>query len=1621
MPDYFEANLQRYREALRRGELFFSTNTEEKEEPLWLQGWKTLLKGIGYAGAVSTGTITGATGALGNLLMGDVAGAGETFKRRWNRQMEIIDTIESVHDTATALKATGAVLLDSVLNAFDVIGDVWVDLGRTLVGLGYGVWKPVGMAVLDEETRQEKELYAKQYLKWLDWKRIGLLSAVIDMVADGLGIAPTRTVYIRDKATGQWFVSQVRASMLPAFRREMELEGREVISVSEATTAEKVYSAILYGTDIVTPIPNSLFTGVSKVAWVVPKAEFRLAGMGVKALSAVVSKTPMGRMVEKGVVALEKNVGIPLTEKSIQFMRVLSPLQRIRNAQVEQAKQNIADIEEYLITGGGRFGKMLENDPDVLYGRYGTAVDGIVDTRRKIEERIKQYMDLGLSEQEATENVTRAVRKSMAMSMFALTGLPFSDEVIEVLQKADADPDKAYDIIKAWAKERGYTPDMKIIQTIINGDYHLLLGDKTIDENFVRQLEGVLENPHLFLQFYLSPTETIDEIQRIWTAGVDFSKKDWRTPDLTDAEQRLIERIVRPYKADTANRLGRSLALMLRSGDPAERQVIAELLTIYLGSRGTNIKALANRLGRENDDALDVLVHTLQRLDDPKTAKQTLELLQSMQAQRLDNIEQELSALRSMLERNGLGDLEVLLSKCSEAVAAQTAKLSALLSLPAMEFVYNIMSDVGGSAVHVEDVLRSRVIQSLEAIGKSINDLPTDVQRWIGGETNYLRPVVLQSEREAVQFLRSVASASGLDENILFAVLDANKHVQNIIATTLGYVPETGRGLEPTVFNWGTWKQALAEYAGRLENIGRIKDASDLHYALENTDNIADMIKALRFMEEDNHLLTQLRNDIFSYFGALIWRKDMVLHEANRVLNGLAETRYMKGFEFFSEAPTATLYKRIEGTGTALDGLYTTEYIFNVLNRLFQGDDRLWKGWLDAFNNYLKKALVVWSPLAIVRDFISNAGTIAFGMDLAPYQYPKLLKWYLNAWRSIRNGDFVFQEYAKYSPSAYTIADSIGNLQHEVLWGLAEASAPKRWLYKIGQLPFFKQMQKTRSLSEALGKIAFVHALEDVFKDTPTEMLLEKFNMNDRFFVGKAKDSMAIRVAIAEKYLIDYNDVPPAIHFLRRYTGLFPFITWEAKIINVLLSDWTSRTVFLQRMFHALATGEKMLNAEDPQTMADVNVLKGHLRDNPLAIGYRDKNGKIKIIDFSYFLPLGALLPLERIANNPLDVDGYLQEIRTRMGTIVPTLFEVLLNRDLFTGVEIYRKTDPPEEKIKKVVQHLGDNIPVPIVPKRLISNYVRDMESETNLEEAFKQYNETTWWQALMSMYTIDPDKLMVAKAEQHLRNASRLVGEAKKAYMNTLNKTGNLREAEEAMEPFLREAEHQRFKAYELYDAGFRLKNLDKETSDMLLNPAVGFNPTLPREYIRAQMETMSMIYNILRERGAFNQRTDKWDILNILVTTAERFYRGVDALDDVNTVYSYLLDAVNAGNRDVIQNWLKANIDAIRVNEEVPLEPPLLIKPNGVDPVAVASWVLAKMQRTPRYDVNGKPLGIQIAEAQQMFRNLLMETSKGSSSSRLLLEAFNRWANTVKKQFVPSQGNVPIAQRGLRSEER
>jgi len=278
-----------------------------------------------------------------------------------------------------------------------------------------------------------------------------------------------------------------------------------------------------------------------------------------------------------------------------------------------------------------------------------------------------------------------------------------------------------------------------------------------------------------------------------------------------------------------------------------------------------------------------------------------------------------------------------------------------------------------------------------------------------------------------------------------------------------------------------------------------------------------------------------------------------------------------------------------------------------------------------------------------------------------------------------------------------------------------------------------------------------------------------------------------------------------------------------------------------------------------------------------------------------------------------------------------------------------------------------------------------------------------------------------MTAKAQQHLRTASRLVGEAKKAYMNTLNKTGNLRDAEEAMEPFLREAEHQRYKAHELYESGYRLHLLDKETSDLLLNPAVGFNPTLPREYIKAQTELMSMVYDRLRENGAFHQKTDRWDVLEILVNAAERFVRGVDAIDDANTVYTQLLDAVATGNREVLRNWMDANVNAMKRNDaNVPLEPPLLISPNGVDPTAIAAWFVAKLGRSPRYDVDGNPLGVQPSEIQQMFANILKETT-GGSSSKMLLEAFNRWATTAKKQFVPSQGNVPISQRGLKGENR
>jgi len=1627
MPSYYEENLRRFQEALKKGTLTTPTPLPE-EEPLWLRGWKGFLRQLGGANAATTGVITGITGGLGNLLSGDVQGALETFKERYRRQMAILDTVESVHDVGSALKATGAVLLDAVvMNPLETIGDAWVDIGRLIAGVGVGVAKGVAFATGDTAGLERGRIYGEQYLKWLDWKRIGALSMLVDMSANALGLAPTRTVYVRDRTTGDAFVYNIRASLLPAFRKEMEMSNKEVLSVSGATSAEEFYSGMLYGLDIVTPIPNAVLGVAGRVGWMLPKAEGRLASMGLHKLNAVLSHTPMGSMIEKTIRGFEKNIGIPLTEKSIQFMRVLSPLQRIRNAQVEQAKQHISDIEEYLLTGGGRFGRMLENEPDVLRSRYGTAIDGLEKTRAEIEKRIENYLKTGLNKEEAIDIVRKELRKAEAMSLFALTGLPFHDEVIEMLQRADADPDEAYRLIRQWAQERGYTPNMKAIQTIINGDYHLLLGDKTIDVNLVKSFEGIIENPHLFMQAFVSPSEKIDKLQKIWNGSADYSKVNWKAEmtDLTPEEERLLIDITRPYKKDFANRLRMSLYLLMRTADPDERRIMAQMIAIYAGSRGRNIHALAKRLGMaEDDDAIGVMVNTLERLKNPKTAQQVLDNLNAMQGQKLDNIAEEMRLLKEMLERNGLGDLDILISNCADAVATQTAKLSGLLALPPIQFAYSLMTDVGGSAVHIEDVLRSKVIQALEAKGRSLTDLSDEAQRWLGGDINFLRPVVLQSEHEAVRFLRDVAFASGLDENLLFTILDANKHVQQIIAKTLGIeTDQFGRELEATIFNWGTWKQALSEYASRLEKIGRIKEASELHYALEQTDNIADMIDFFRSFEERNDMYTRLRNDIFSYFGALMWKKEDILHTANRILDDLADLSVTKNFGFFSTAPTPVLYKQIEGTGTKLDGMYTTEYIENVIKRMTGGDDRLWKGWLDGLNNYLKKALVVWSPLAIFRDFVSNAGSIMFGLDLAPYQYPLVLKWYLNAWRSIRRGDMVFQEYAKYSPSAYTIADTIGSLEHEVVWGLAEASATKRGLYKLGQLPILKHMQKLRSFSEAMGKLAFVHAIDDMFKDVPAEELLKHFNMKERYFVGRATESMALKVAMAEKYLIDYNDVPPAIHFLRRYTGLFPFITWESKIINVMLSDWSSRSVFLQRLFHAITTGEKIANADDPDTATNSNILRGYLRDNPLAISYLDERGKIRIIDFSYFLPLGALLPLERIANNMLDVDGYLREIRQRMGSIVPTLFEVLLNRELYSGREIYSPNDPSVVKMKKIANHLSESIPTPILPRRLLMNYVQDIENEGVFQKMLSDYNETKWWETLLSMYTIDPDKIMITKAEQHRRIASRLVGQAKKVFNETLQKTNNLKEAEEAMGVYLREAENHRYKAHELYEAGFKLRHLDAENSRLLLNSAVGYNPLMNRNYIKAQTEVMTMLYDSLRERGVFAQKTDKWDIIEILVNSAERLYRGIDALDDINYVYSTLLDAVNEGNRENLRNWLRTNIETLQRGdvEGMPLEPPLLVKPEGIDPEAIASWFITRLMRNPQYTVDGKPIGIEPSLVLQQFQQLMTETMKGGRPNRLMLETFTRWANTMRKQFVPSQGNVPVAQRGLRGENR
>jgi hypothetical protein len=214
-----------------------------------------------------------------------------------------------------------------------------------------------------------------------------------------------------------------------------------------------------------------------------------------------------------------------------------------------------------------------------------------------------------------------------------------------------------------------------------------------------------------------------------------------------------------------------------------------------------------------------------------------------------------------------------------------------------------------------------------------------------------------------------------------------------------------------------------------------------------------------------------------------------------------------------------------------------------------------------------------------------------------------------------------------------------------------------------------------------------------------------------------AVDDLIKAVAEVNTWLINYRVVPPAVQFMRKYLGLFPFITFH---LNTLINFARHPERFYTDLLRSGVYMERLHNifyflANDPlTTQHDIRgeqktffkLFPDYMRHNPLLIAVPDDRGDVWTMDLSFWFPIGVFetqfdphpifgempIPLPQLATIGWMTD-YKDLVRYFGGAIRP-FAEVILNKSLLTGRPIYDEELPELEKARAVGGYLLGQVP---------------------------------------------------------------------------------------------------------------------------------------------------------------------------------------------------------------------------------------------------------------------------------------------------------------------------------------
>jgi hypothetical protein len=372
----------------------------------------------------------------------------------------------------------------------------------------------------------------------------------------------------------------------------------------------------------------------------------------------------------------------------------------------------------------------------------------------------------------------------------------------------------------------------------------------------------------------------------------------------------------------------------------------------------------------------------------------------------------------------------------------------------------------------------------------------------------------------------------------------------------------------------------------------------------------------------------------------------------------------------------------------------------------------------DTLNNIFKSSVIVYNPPALIRNAFTNT----------------LLLWYIGGGNIFRQAARRVQPYGQILRPLEVGLEEAFRLQREAVGELKSGAKLARDLENIDpslsllrtyeRLPEWEVINSTDSRAvrgfrwvsnRALLRSAhyFQTMSEAAAKYAAVKELLRRWGKLENYTV----EDLIKAVAETNAWLINYRVVPPAVQFMRKYLGLFPFITFH---LNTLINFARHPERFYTDLLRGGVYMERLHNifyflANDPLTTRhDIRgeektlfkLFPDYMRHNPLLIVVPDDRGDVWAMDLTYWLPIGvfetqfdphplfgeAPVPLPQLATIGWMTD-YKDLVRYFGGAIRP-LAEAILNKNLLTGQPIYDEELPELEKARAVGGYLIGQIP---------------------------------------------------------------------------------------------------------------------------------------------------------------------------------------------------------------------------------------------------------------------------------------------------------------------------------------